>query len=258
MGQHGRRTAEREAEAAADDTGRRLCAATRAARDPDELIRFVADPDGRLVPDVARRLPGRGVWVGADRASIEKAIKTKAFARSLKRQVTVPEGLADMIEAQLVRRLCDALALANKAGLVSTGFEQVDKLVEGGKAAALLHGSDAAAGGRAKLDRKFEAVARDRGTAARIVDALTIDQISLAMGRSNVVHAGLIQGGATTRFLSEAERVERFRSGFGAFSLAEAAPSANAAPLANANPNAAEMAAAAATADQIECETDNE
>lgn len=239
MGQHGRRTAEREAEAAADDTSRRLCAATRVAHAPEELIRFVAAPDGRLVPDLARRLPGRGVWVGADRHSIEKAIKTKAFARSLKRQVEVPHGLVEFVEEQLVRRVCEALAMANKAGLVSPGFEQVDKLVEAGKVAALVHGQDAAVGGRTKLDRKFQAVARAAGVAAPIIDTLTIEQISLAMGRSNVVHAGLIQGGATGRFLSEAERLTRFRSGFGASSLADNA----------------EMAT---RADKTECETDSE
>lgn len=233
MGQHGRRTAEQEAEAAGDDEGRRLCAATREPRSPDDLIRFVVSPDGVLVPDLARRLPGRGVWVTADRETIEKAVKTRAFARSLKRPVEVPASIADLIEGQMVRRLCDALAIANKAGLVSTGFEQVDKLLDGGKAVGLVHGCDAAVGGRAKLVRKFEAIARAGGAKATIVSYLTIDQISLAMGRSNVVHAGLIQGGATERFLSEAERLQRFRLGFGASPLAD-------------------------SADKIECETDNE
>lgn len=246
MGHHGRRarTADEEAEAAGGGDSRRLCAATRVPRAPDELIRFVAGPDGRLVPDLGRRLPGRGVWVGADRAAIEKAIKTKAFARSLKRQVEVPEGLVEGIEAQLVRRLSDALALANKSGLVAFGFEQIDKLLEAGKVAGLVHGSDAAPGGRQKLDRKFHAVSRAAGRQAAIVDVLTIEQISLAMGRANVVHAGLIQGGATERFLSEAKRVERFRSGFGASPLAETA--------------ATGQAESGHEGRQIECETDSE
>ncbi len=202
-----------EAEAAGDDASRRLCAATRLPRDPAELIRFVAAPDGSLVPDLARRLPGRGVWVTADRASLQQAVKIKAFARSLKRAVTVAADLPDVVEAQLLKRAMEALALANKAGAVSPGFEQVDALIGSGDAVALAHGSDAAAGGRAKLDRKFEAVQRDRGRQAPIVDVLTIEQMSLAMGRSNVVHAGLIHGGATERFLTEAERLKRFRSG---------------------------------------------
>lgn len=202
-----------------DDAGKpggdqlRLCVATRAERPPGELIRFVAAPDGTLVPDLARRLPGRGVWVGADPASLAKAIKTSAFARSLKRQVKVPPDLAESVERLLARRVGDALAMANKAGLVTTGFAQVEAFLADAKALALLHGTDGAQGGRDKLDRKFKAICAARNREAVIVDWLTTDEISLAMGRSNVVHAGLKVGGASERFLDEALRLKRFRSG---------------------------------------------
>ena len=120
------------------------------------------------------------------------------------------------VEALFVKRALEALSLANKAGLVTTGFEKVETLMSGGRAAALLQGADAAEDGKRKLDRKFAAVQRDSGKAAPIVDWLTIEQLSLAIGRSNVVHAALKQGGATQRFLLEAERLRRYRSGFGA------------------------------------------
>jgi predicted RNA-binding protein YlxR (DUF448 family) len=191
----------------------RLCALSRAERPPDELLRFVVAPDGTLTPDLARRLPGRGVWVTADRQSLEAAQKTKAFARSLKQQVTVPPDLPDLVEGLLVKRLGETLALANKAGALVTGFDKVDETVAAGKAALLVHGSDAAKDGRGKLDRKFHAVQEDRGRAPQIFDDLTIAQLSLAMGRSNVVHAALIYGGVTDKFTIEAERLRRFRSG---------------------------------------------
>ncbi len=191
----------------------RLCVATRAERPPAELIRFVAGPDNTLVPDLARRLPGRGVWVSADAASLEKAIKVRAFSRALKREVRVPPDLAANVVNLLARRATDALALANKAGLVTAGFAQVEPFLESGKALALLHGSDAAAGGRDKLDRKWKAISAARGRDAAVVDWLTIDEISLAMGRPNVVHAGLTDGGASRRFLEEARRLRGFRSG---------------------------------------------
>lgn len=194
----------------------RRCILTRAERSPDDLIRFVVDPDGRIVADLARKLPGRGVWVTADQASVAAAAKANAFAKSLKRPVEVPEDLPQTVEALFVRRALEALSLANKAGLVTTGFEKVEALIGGGRAAALVQGCDASDDGKRKLERKFAAIQRDRGQAAPIVDWLTVEQLSLAIGRSNVVHAGLKPGGATQRFLSEAERLRRYRSGFGA------------------------------------------
>ena len=204
----------------ADDGGSSLsvrrCIVTRTERDPADLIRFVADPSGAIVPDLARKLPGRGVWVTAERAVVEAATKGNAFAKSLKRQVTVAATLPETVDALFIRHVLAALSLANKAGLVSTGNEKVEKLLDSGQAVALLHGSDGTSEGRRKLDRKFTAIQRDKQLPVPIVDWLTIEQLSLAMGRSNVVHAALIQGGATRRFLKEAERLQRYRSSLSA------------------------------------------
>lgn len=194
----------------------RRCAVTRQELAPEALIRFVADPAGNIVPDLTRKLPGRGVWVTCERAAVEAAVKANSFAKSLKRQVTVPADLPERIDTLFLGRILKALSLANKAGLVSTGAEKVEKLLDSGRAAALVHGADGTAEGRRKLDRKFTAIQRDKGRSAPIVDWLTIEQLSLAMGRSNVVHAGLIQGGATERLLSEAERLRRYRCGLSA------------------------------------------
>jgi predicted RNA-binding protein YlxR (DUF448 family) len=193
----------------------RRCVVTRTERSPDDLLRFVVDPAGSIVPDLARKLPGRGVWVTADKATVSAAATSNAFAKSLKRQVAVPPGLSDAVETLFVKRALDALSLANKAGLFTTGFEKVEKLLDGGRAFALLHGSDAAPDGKGRLDRKFVAIGREKGRSGAIVDWLTIEQLSLAIGRANVVHAGLKQGGATLRFLREAERLQRYRSGLG-------------------------------------------
>ncbi|MBL8566954.1 MAG: RNA-binding protein [Hyphomicrobiaceae bacterium] len=202
----------------------RLCAATRVSRTPDELIRFVASPDGGIVPDLARRLPGRGVWVGADRESIGLAVRAKAFARSLKGPVAVPADLPEQVDRLMERRLSDALALANKAGLVLTGFEKIDRKLASGSVYALVHGSDAAEGGRDKLDRKFLAVSAHPDAAERIITLLKIEQMSLAIGRSNVVHAALIKGGATERFMVEAGRLQRYRSGLGRSAIDQIPP----------------------------------
>lgn len=191
----------------------RLCIVTRAELPPEALIRFVLAPDGTIVPDLARRLPGRGVWVTATSEAVTAAVTAKAFARSLKRQVAVPPDLAQRIESLLVKRLMEAVSLANKAGLVVTGFTKVEALVGSGDALALLHGADCAADGRLKLDRRHAAVALDRGKAAIVLDGLTISELSLAIGRENVVHAALRKGGAAQRVVAEAERLLRYRSG---------------------------------------------
>lgn len=206
------RPADHDAASDLDVEHARTCVVTRAALEPDDLIRFARSPDGDLVPDLEQRLPGRGVWVCCDRKTLEKAIATKAFARGFKADVRIPAGLADRIDQMLIRRLAATLSLANKAGLAVAGFQQVDAALEKGQVRSVLHGHDAAADGRSKLDRKFKAIQRDRGADAPVVDVLTISEMSLAMGRPSVVHAGLIPGGLTERFLREAERIRRYRA----------------------------------------------
>jgi len=190
----------------------RQCAVTRQTSEPDALIRFVRSPEGVAVPDLERCLPGRGVWVSATRELVEKAVKTKVFSRGFKAETRADDDLAMRVESLLVRRLCETVALANKAGLAVAGFQQVDAALDKGAVAVLIHGSDAAADGCHKLDRKFQAIQRDLDRDAPIVTALTITEISLAMGRPSVVHAALIPGGLTERFLREAGRLVRYRT----------------------------------------------
>jgi uncharacterized protein len=203
-----------ETDAGADEgTGPlRLCVVTRQSLDPSELIRFVAGPDGTIFPDLAKKLPGRGVWVSLDRAILERAIKQGSFAKSLKKQVKIPEDLVSQVEKLLQKRVLDSLSLARKAGAVVTGSTKIDGAIEHGSVAVLLHGTDAAADGRAKLDRKFSAISAATGRQARIFALLTIEQMSLAIGGQNVVHAGLNHGGAAEKFAAEAGRLTRFRS----------------------------------------------
>lgn len=193
----------------------RLCALTREPRLTDDLMRFVADPSGEIVADLAGRLPGRGVWITAEKAKVAEAGRINVFARSLKRSVRVPADLADRVETLLTSRVQGALALCNKAGLICSGNDKVDAAVGSGEAIALLHASDGSAGGREKLDKKFVAVQGAKGLEALILAPLSNQQMSLAIGRANVVHAALKPGGAAVKFLSEARRLERFRPGPG-------------------------------------------
>ena len=189
----------------------RRCAVSRTHKPPEELIRFVAGPDRVIVPDLARRLPGRGAWVDATRSAVAEAVRRKAFARSLQCHVEVPADLPAQVEQLMQRRLAEAVCLANKAGLLVAGFAKVDELIAAGRAAVLLHAVEAAADGVAKLDRKFKALTGCPDTAATIVRELTVAELSLAMGRPNVIHAAAAEGGASRRLIDEARRLGRYR-----------------------------------------------
>lgn len=191
----------------------RLCAVSRAHKPPEELIRFVAGPDRAIVPDLARRLPGRGVWVDATREAVAEAVRRKAFAKSLKQNVTVPADLPALVERLMQQRLAEAVSIANKAGLLVAGFAKVEELIEAGRAIALIHAADAAADGVAKLDRKFKALGGHDNTSPVTIRELAGIELSLAMGRPNVIHAAAAEGGASLRLIEEARRLRRYRLG---------------------------------------------
>ena len=188
----------------------RLCAVTRAVKPVDELIRFVVGPDG-VVPDLKRKLPGRGLWVSAERATLKDAIARNVFARGFKREVRVTPELLDQTEHLLVRSALDALAIAGKSGLVAAGFAKTEAAIGRDRVVGLLHASDAGADGVAKLAGALRH--RDDADSIAIIKAFTTAQLDLALGRSNVVHAALLAGSANDTFLARFARLERFRTG---------------------------------------------
>jgi predicted RNA-binding protein YlxR (DUF448 family) len=199
----------------------RLCAATGTVRPIDDMIRFVVSPEGTAVPDLKRRLPGRGVWVTATRSALGTAIARKAFARSFKREVRIAPDLVDVTEQLLARAALDALAMAHKSGRAVAGFAKVEAALAEGDVVALLHASDAAPDGVRKLnaamqrrgDRGRRAGSAGGHRAVAVLDAFTSAQLDLALGRSNVVHAALLAGPESKAFLTRAARLERFRTG---------------------------------------------
>ncbi|HUS96197.1 MAG TPA: RNA-binding protein [Hyphomicrobiaceae bacterium] len=202
-------------------TPARTCIVSRASVDPAGLIRFVMDPAGRVVPDLAGRLPGRGAWVDGCRDTVETAVRKGAFSRAFRQKIVADEALADRLDELLLKRTLQALSMANKAGLAVCGFGKVDDRLQSGRVRALLHASDASDGGAGRLTRKYQAVSREAGVATVIVTSLTIDQLGLAMGRSNVVHAALSTGRASDGFVSAAERLARYRRPSSTLSVAE-------------------------------------
>lgn len=190
----------------------RTCAVTRQTASPDLLIRFTYAPSGEVVPDLQQRLPGRGIWVGCRRGLVQQAIKRNAFARGLKADVTTAGDLDLRVDRLLEDAALQWLSLANKAGLVVAGQGKVDNLIASGLAAVLVQANDASEGGRDRLQRKHHAVARDVGRDPMTVEHFNVEQLSLALGRSNVVHAALAEGRATSSFARAAGRLVRYRS----------------------------------------------
>lgn len=209
----GARSRARDRDGEAEEGQLRLCAVSRARKPPDGLIRFVASPDGVVVPDLARRLPGRGIWVDATREAVRVAVRQKVFGRGLKQGVSVPTDLPDRIEQLMTRRLTEALSLAVKAGLAVAGFVKVEELIARRRAVVLLHASDAGADGVAKLNRHFKVLTGVDVDETAIVRELTSAEMSLAIGRPSVVHAAATEGGATRRLTEEARRLRRYRLG---------------------------------------------
>ena len=188
----------------------RLCVATRTVRPVSDLIRFVVGPEGDAVPDVKRRLPGRGIWVTATQEALDEAIRRKAFARGFKREVRLPSDLVARTERQLERAALDALAIAGKAGLVVAGFAKAEAALERGNATVLLHAAEASPEGIRKLD---SALRRGPGGPLPVIGFLTSAQLDLALNRPNVVHAALLAGPVSETFLARCRRLERFRAG---------------------------------------------
>lgn len=184
----------------------RRCIVTGESGPKAGLIRFVVGPDGAVAPDVLEKLPGRGIWVTADRAVLDQA-RRGHFARAARQDVTVPENLADEVERQLVRRVIDLIALARKAGEAVAGFEKVKSWLAGGAAVrALLQASDGSARGKSKLWTP---------EGARYFDCLTANELGMAFGRESVIHGAVSTGGLGDRVVEEAAKLRGLRGKIG-------------------------------------------
>jgi len=191
----------------------RMCAVTRAVRPIDELIRFVVAPQGEVIPDLKRKLPGRGLWISASHQAVAEAVRRHQFSKGFKRDVRVAPTLVADTEALLVRSAVEALAMAAKAGQVVSGFGKVEDALKQRQAGALIHASDGAADGIRKLDAivRQNAGIGDESREFPVVTALTSEQLDLALGRSNVIHAALLAGPASKTFLTRSHILVRYR-----------------------------------------------
>jgi predicted RNA-binding protein YlxR (DUF448 family) len=194
-----------EGEAMASPTLRR-CIVTRQALEKPALIRFVIDPEGRVTPDLKERLPGRGLWVTADRAILEQAVAKNAFSRAAKQSVKVDRDLTDRVIELARREVAELVGLARKSGQLVAGFEKVEAALRSGKVRVLVAASDGAADGRGKLAR----VAR---SGVEICAPLTAAELARALGREHAVHAAIKAGGIAEKTIIASRRFTALAQG---------------------------------------------
>lgn len=189
----------------------RTCIVSRESGAADDMIRFVAGPDGSVVPDLKRNLPGRGCWVKAERRLVDEAVKRKLFARALKDSVTVETDLGALVDRLLTKSALGSLALARKAGAVVSGSAKVDQAIRTGAAAMVLHAKEAAADGVRKLDQARRAVVHMEGPDIPSFSLFSGEEMDLAFGGGNVIHAAVLEGKAAAGFVQRALLLHHYR-----------------------------------------------
>ena len=180
----------------------RRCLVTGEVQPKAGLIRFVLGPEGMVAPDLAEKLPGRGFWLTADRAIIERAVAKGLFSRGAKAPAKPPEGLVDLLEAGLARRVVDLVSLGRKSGRAVAGFEKVKHWLAAGKVKVLLQASDGSERGKGKLWTP---------EGARWFGCLTASELGLAFGRDHVIHSALSRGGIADKVIRDAGRLNGLR-----------------------------------------------
>jgi len=171
----------------------------------EKLIRFVAGPGGVVVPDLARKLPGRGLWVTANRETVMTAAKKGAFSRAAKAKLSAPADLADQVERLLTQRVLDGLGLARRAADLTFGFEKAGAAISAGKVAWMVEASDGADDGRNKV--------RHLAPDLPLIDSLTSAEIGAALGAGAMVHAALTDGRLAREILTTADKLGALRRG---------------------------------------------
>ena len=197
------------------DVNGRMCIVTRESGSPDELIRFVAAPDGSIIPDLKRQLPGRGCWVKIDRSLVDKAVAKKTFARALKADVKAADDLGETVDRLLAQQLMQMMNMARKAGQFITGASKVDAAIRAGAAIAVFHSTGAADDGVRKIDQARKAWHLGMETEEEIPSFRLFSESEMegVMGQNAFIHAAVLAGQAGEGVVKRAKMLEQYRNG---------------------------------------------
>jgi uncharacterized protein len=197
------------------DVNGRMCIVTRESGSADELIRFVAAPDGSIIPDLKRQLPGRGCWVKIDRSLVDKAVAKKTFARALKADVKAADDLGETVDRLLAQQLMQMMNMARKAGQFITGASKVDAAIRAGAAIAVFHSTGAADDGVRKIDQARKAWHLGMETEEEIPSFRLFSESEMegVMGQNAFIHAAVLAGQAGEGVVKRAKMLEQYRNG---------------------------------------------
>ncbi len=187
------------------DLAERTCIVTRETHDEADLIRFVRGPDGEAVPDLARKLPGRGVWVGLSAKRVAEAVRKNLFSKGFSENTAANPELPAMVGRLLRKQALSYFSLAKKAGVAVTGFTKVEDMLMKGRARILVHAVEAAPDGCRKLDKLA-------GPETVRCGLFQLDELDLAFGRSNVIHAAVAAGGVAEKLITAVRRIEIYEA----------------------------------------------
>ena len=212
------------ARAAKEGERERRCITTGEVRPVENLVRFVVGPEGNIVPDIEAKLPGRGLWVTADGAILARAVAKNDFPKAAKAPVKVAPDLVARVEKRLAERMLSDLGLARRAGQLVLGFDNVTRALDTKPPPrVLVEASEGAADGRKKLAGSAAA----RGLRVETIDCLTRAELSLALGRENVIHAAVKPGPLAERLILDSVRLRGFRVRPAADETAGSSPARN-------------------------------
>lgn len=190
---------------AGGDLAERMCIVTRKCQDESALLRFVRSPEGDVVPDLDRRLPGRGVWVGLDRGLVAEATKKRLFSKAFAAESRAADDLPGLVGNLLRKAALSYISLAKKAGEAVSGFTKVEEMLGRERARILIHAAEAKPDGRRKLDKMAMAE-------TVIMTRFSVDELSLAFGHPNVIHAAVAKGGLAEKLLAAVKRIEIYEA----------------------------------------------
>lgn len=179
----------------------RRCIVTRESLPKDDMLRFVVGPDNTLVPDLAGRLPGRGMWLKAAPGLLELAMKKGAFHRAAKAQVKIPGDMAAMLGGMLEQRLMDMLGMARRAGESVAGWQKVQEWLAAGRVGLLVEATDGSPAERARLIG---------GHQMPVILALPAETLGRIFGRGGAVHVAVAKGRLAEAIAREANRLRAF------------------------------------------------
>ncbi|MDZ7905077.1 MAG: RNA-binding protein [Cypionkella sp.] len=186
------------------DDPERKCIVSGEVQPKAGLIRFCLGPDGMVVPDILARLPGRGFYVSADRAMIDKAAAKGLFSALRARAVKDPR-CAGRFGRGIAAAPCDRIDQfgAQGIGRAVMGYEKVKEWLASGKAYILIQAADGSDRGKTKL--------RAPEGEGRFIGLLSAQELGLAFGRERAIHAALAAGGLTKRVVEDAARLSGLR-----------------------------------------------